>query len=77
LGKAVLLIKVRAAVHLAFDHFDAVDVAFDGPRVVAQRHSIPDRVIVTPEPAANERNSGWLSVYTASTRRRADRRAWP
>jgi hypothetical protein len=41
-GRVCEVIEVRSAVHLPFDHLDAVDVAFYRSRVVAQSESIVD-----------------------------------
>lgn len=45
---------VRTAVHLPLDHFDAVDVAFDGPRAVGQGEAGGDGVLVAAQ-ASDER----------------------
>ncbi len=44
-------VGIRAAEHLPFEHFDAVDVAFDGAAVPGQAQTGGDRVLVTAHSA--------------------------
>jgi hypothetical protein len=43
-------VEVGAAAHLVFDHFDAIDVSFDGSGVVGEGKAVANGVVVTVDP---------------------------
>ena len=43
-------IEARAAKHLALQHFEAIDVPFDGAWTPGQRHARFDRLVILIEP---------------------------
>jgi hypothetical protein len=44
----------RPAVHLSFDHLDAVDVAFDGAGALGQGQAVGDGVLVGAQAEASD-----------------------